>query len=89
MNPILQSEGFEQAAHTLSRVMRDCNLPAAFDSANQQLLNTVNEFGRITNEFGRKVDKLVTAMGMQAENEWRTRNGQSIAYGEAAFNSLE
>lgn len=46
------------------------------------------EAGRLVYSFGMSVTGLITAMGMQTENQQRVIQGESVAYGEAAFQKL-
>lgn len=39
-------------------------------------------------QFRLSIDKLVNAMGMHAENQVRLSEGKSLAYDEAAFQSI-
>ena len=73
-NPVLQSESFERSAHNLEVAMDRFMRDGNFD-----------ESVRI---FQRSVDKLVQAMGMQAENQLREHRGERLAYDDSAFASL-
>jgi hypothetical protein len=66
-----------------------------FAASVNQLSVSFAHFGLVTEtsveairQFSASVDKMVAALGMQAENEQRLANGHSIAYDESAFNSL-
>jgi len=73
MNPVLQSEGFERAAYALARSLDNFN---------------TGSFDQGVATFQRSVDKIVAAMGMQAENQNRAHAGLSPAYDESAFQTL-
>lgn len=73
-NPVLQSESFERAAYALKQAIESGVKCDSFEES--------------VRAFKRSVDKLVTAMGMQAENQHRERCGNAISYGEEAFQSL-
>ena len=79
-NPILQSESFERAAHSLM---------SAFDHFSRNgITGDIDRFERCTEQFRLSVDKLVTAIGMQAENDQRKVVGASMAYAETDFANL-
>ncbi len=79
-NPILQSESFERAAHSLV---------SAFEQFSRNgISGDIDRLELCTEQFRLSVDKLVTAMGMQAENDQRKVIGASMAYGESDFANL-
>lgn len=70
---ILQSEHFDRAAGNLANAMQQ--FPAG-------------DFVDAVNRFERSINRLVQAMGMQAENDYRKACGNQIAYDENAFANL-
>lgn len=70
----MNSEQFVRAAHTLSHSLDNFNRSGSFEQS--------------VGVFQRSVDKLVTAMGMQAENQCRADRGAAPAYDEEAFARL-
>ena len=70
MNPVLQSEAFENAAFALR------------DSLNR--FETGN-FDASCLQFSKAVDKMGRILGMQAENEMRKHHGQALAYCDQDF----
>lgn len=70
MNPVLQSESFENAAYALKRSLDN------FGTGN---------FDESCTQFDKAVAKLGRILGMQAENEQRKRNGLAMAYCDQDF----
>ncbi len=79
-NPILQSEHFERAAHSLV---------AAFEQLSRNGIHgDIYRLENCTEKFRLSVDKLVTALGMQAENNDCLMRNETMIYTEADFKKL-
>jgi hypothetical protein len=76
----LNSEQFERAAFSLVHAMD------RFGQNN--ISHDVDRLERCVDQFRVSVDKLVSAMGMQAANDQRKVLGHSMAYDESAFSFL-
>ena len=69
-------------------------LSESFERAAYSLSTSLDKFGRDGNldesmrSFERSVNKMVAALGMQAENDQRKQLGHSMAYTENDFASL-
>jgi hypothetical protein len=82
MNPVLQSESFERAAHSLRDTGESLARTQGWFSDNAETIRNAQA------NFDATVNKLIRAMGMHAENMQRQAVGASMAYTESAFEGL-
>lgn len=59
-----------------------------FEDAVHDFTICVNRLEEIQRQYRLAVDKMVTAIGMEAENLKRYSEGKAIAYDEAAFQNI-
>lgn len=59
-----------------------------FDNSVFEFRSCIARMEETQRQFSLGVDKLVNAMGMHAENQVRLSEGKSLAYDEAAFQSI-
>lgn len=82
MNPILNAEEFQRAVSFFGGHVENLSLQQRWFGESVGGLDTARR------EFTDTVNRLIRAMGMQAENDVRKHRGEAMAYDEAAFQQI-